>query len=178
VKRIDVESKLNESRNLLMANFAELTEEQLRRPLTESEHDPHNMWSALDHFAHLALVENNFVAMIRRHVSGDQNPVGLLKDEKGETRSREEIMAGIHAMTDKFQHQHHNDSLSDVVALTAKSRAATLQLISELSDEQLDEVLEGAPWGDGTLGGVLGANGSHAHMHWNWSTEAGLLETS
>jgi len=175
VKRIEIESKLNESRNWLMATYASLTDEQLHRPVTTSEHESGNHWCALDHFAHLALIEENFVAMIRRHVSGHQNPVGLLLDERGAKRSREQIMAGVHAMTEKFQREHHHDSFSEVVALTARARAASLALLSELSDDQLDERLEGAPWADGTLGGVLGVNADHAHMHWNWVTEAGLL---
>jgi len=175
VKRIEIESKLNESRNWLLANYADLTDEQLRRPITKSEHDPNNRWSALDHFVHLSPIEDNFVAMIRRHLSGHKNPVGLLLGEGGEPRSREKIMAGVNAMTEKFQQEHHDDSLSEVVALTARSRADTLSLLSELSDEQLIEPLEGAPWADGTLGGVLGVNADHARRHWHWVTEAELL---
>jgi hypothetical protein len=176
VKRIDIETKLNESRTRLLSAYADLSEEQLRRPLTKSEHDPTNLWDALDHFAHLALIERNFEQMIRRHLSGHDNPVGLLVNEDGQARSREQIMARVHAMTDEFQHQHHNDSLSDVVALTADARGDTLRLLSELSDIQLEDRLEGAPWADGTLGGVLGVNADHAKRHWDWATEAGLLD--
>jgi hypothetical protein len=176
VKRIDIETKLNESRTWLLAAYVDLSEEQLRRPLTKSEHDPTNMWDALDHFAHLALIERNFEQMIRRHLSGHENPVGLLVNEDGRARTREEIMARVHSMTDEFQLKHHNDSLSDVVALTADARGDTLRLLSELSDTQVEEPLEGAPWADGTLGGVLGVNADHAKMHWNWATEAGLLD--
>jgi len=175
MKRIDIETKLNQSRTSLLATYAELSEEQLRRPLTKSEHDPTNLWNALDHFAHLALIERNFEQMIRRHLSGDKNPVWLLTDEKGQARAREQIMASVHAMTDEFQRKHHRDSLSDVVALTAGARSATLRLLSDLSDTQLGDPLKGAPWADGTLGGVLGVNADHGKMHWNWVTEAGLL---
>lgn len=42
VKRIAIESKLNESRNLLMATYAHLTNAQLRRPVTTSEYDADN----------------------------------------------------------------------------------------------------------------------------------------
>jgi hypothetical protein len=45
-----------------------------------------------------------------------------------------------------------------------------------LSDEQLEETLPGAPWADGTIGGVLSANAGHGRMHWGWAKEAGLLE--
>jgi hypothetical protein len=52
------------------------------------------------------------------------------------------------------------------------SREITLELLSELTDEQLGETLPGAPWADGTIGGVLAANADHGRMHWKWATDA------
>jgi hypothetical protein len=172
VERIELEHKLNEGREWLLAIYGQLSDEELRRPRTTSEHDPQKQWSALDHFVHLALVERNFNAMIRRHLSGHTNPVGLLNDEHGVARTREQIVASVNEWTEEWQRQHHDDSLSEVVALTAAARGETLQLMSELSDEQLREVLPGAPWADGTVGGVLGANDDHGRMHWRWVQEA------
>jgi hypothetical protein len=174
MRRVEIEQSLNESRNWLLTTFGGLSEEVLRAPLTKSEHDPENFWSVLDHFAHLALVEGDFVSMIRRQLAGGANPVGLLNDDTGASRTRAEIMAIVNARTESFQHRHRERSLSEVIALTGAARAATLALLAELSDDQLDETLEGAPWADGTIGGVLGANAGHATMHWNWVTEAGF----
>ena len=178
MKRVEIETKLNESRSELLATFDGPSEEQLRRPLTTSDHDPSNSWSAHDHFAHLALVERDFEKMIRRQLAGHQNPVGLLVSDQGEARSREEIMALVNARTEAFQRVHHLDSLSEVVALTGDARGATLRLLAELSDAQLEERLEGAPWADGTAGGVLGPNAQHGTVHWNWITEAGQLKVA
>jgi hypothetical protein len=175
MNRVELERKLNDGRDWVLEHFSALTEEQLRRPVTTSEHDPENQWSALDHFAHLALIERNFAAMIRRHFAGGSNPVGLLEDDHGQTRNRDDIMKMVHAMTEEWQHKHHDDTFSDVVALTADARGATLQLIAELSDDQLEEKLPGAPWADGTVAGVLGANADHGRMHWKWAEETGLL---
>jgi len=75
--------------------------------------------------------------------------------------------------TEEWQREHRNDSYSEVVALTASARGETLQLMSELSDAQLDETLPGAPWADGTLSRVLGANADHGRMHWHWVENAG-----
>lgn len=175
VNRIEIESKLNEARTQLLARYSQLSKDQLRCPLTQSGHDPENHWTALDHFAHLALIEKNFQSMIRRHVEGHSNPVGLHVDEQGARRSREDITRMVHAITEGFQQEHREDSFNEVVALTAAARGDTLQLLAELSDEQLEEKLEGAPWADGTLGGVLGANADHAEIHWNWLIDAGLL---
>ena len=173
--RIELERKLNEGRNWLLQKYGELSEEQLHRPLTKSQHDPENQWSALDHLAHLALIERDFATMVRRHITGSANPVGLLNDDRGEQRSRAQIMAIVNERTERWQQEHHGDTFAQVVALTAATRGSTLHLIAELSDEQLEEQLPGAPWADGTIGGVLGANADHGRTHWKWVEEAGLL---
>lgn len=175
MNRIEIEKKLHEDRAWLIDTYAQLTHDQLHGDLTPSEHNPSNYWSALDHLAHLALIERNFAAMIRRHIAGHQNPVGLTTDDAGAPRTRADIMASVHAMTEEWQIEHHGKSLSEVVALGASARSITLQLLSELTDEQLEEVLPGAPWADGTIGGVLAANAEHGRMHWKWAKDAGVL---
>ncbi|MHB8379877.1 MAG: hypothetical protein ACYDB2_08170 [Acidimicrobiales bacterium] len=57
--------------------------------------------------------------------------------------------------TEAFQREHHDVSLSEVVALTAAARGETLRPLSEHSDTQIDERLDGAPWGDGAIGASL-----------------------
>lgn len=172
MRRIDIETKLNRDRAWLLDAYTRLNEEQRHAGLTPSEHDPSNLWSALDHLAHLSLIEHNFAAMVRRHVGGDANPVGLANDAEGVPRSRADIMASVHAMTEQWQRKHAGKSLSEVVALGQNARSVTLALLAELTDDQLDEVLPGAPWADGTIGGVLAANADHGRMHWKWVTEA------
>ena len=171
--RVTLEQKLNEGRNWLLENFGGLSDEQLRQPLTVSQHDSESRWSALDHFAHLALIERNFAAIVRRHVAGKSDPVGLLTADLSQPRSREEVMASVHEMTEEWQQAHRRDSFSEVVAMTSAARGATLQLIAELSDAQLQESIPGAPWADDTIGGVLGANADHGRSHWRWVEEAG-----
>lgn len=177
MNRVDLETNLNEGRNWLLAKYQKLSGEEMRRPLTASEHNSENQWTALDHFAHLALVERNFNAMVRRHFAGHSNPVGFMIDDEGKTRTRAEIMADVHADTEQWQQAHRDESFLEVVALTAAARGETLQLIAELSDSQLEEILPTAPWADGTIGGVLGANADHGRMHWRWLEEAGLEST-
>lgn len=159
--RVELETKLNDGRNWLLARYQGLSEEELRRPLIKSEHDSQNQWSALDHFAHLALVERNFNAMVKRHFAGNSNPVGFMIDDQGKTRTREEITADVHADTEKWRVTRRDDSSEEVLALTAAARGATLQLMAELNDTQLVEILPKAPWADGAIAGVLGANADH-----------------
>ena len=66
-------------------------------------------------------------------------------DDLGRARPRAEILADVHADTEKRKLAHRDDSFMEVVALTASARGATLQLIAELSDSQLEEVLPTAP---------------------------------
>ncbi len=174
MNRVELESKLNEGRNWLLAKYEGLSEEEMRRPLTTSEHDPDNHWNALDHLAHLALIERDFNAMVQRHFAGASNPVGLITDDEGQSRTLDAITKIVHARTEEWQVAHHDATFSEVVALTAAQRGATLHLIAELSDSQLGEILPTAPWADGTVGGVLGANADHGRMHWKWLKEAGL----
>ena len=70
MNRIEIETTLNNDRVWLLNAMSELSQEQLVRPLTPSEYDASNMWTATDHFVHLALIERNFAAMIRRHIGG------------------------------------------------------------------------------------------------------------
>ena len=172
MRRITIEKELHEGRVWLLEKYTGLTDDQLHRGLTPSEHDPSNMWTALDHLAHLSLIELNFAGMVRRHVAGHANPVGLRTDESGQARSMAEITVTVHAMTDEWQVKHAGKAFDQVVALGEAARAVTLTLISELTDDQLGETLPGAPWADGSVGGVLAANAGHGRMHWKWVTDA------
>ncbi len=169
--RHEIETKLNRDRAWLLDTYAQLTPEQLSVGVTQSEHDPEQLWSAKDHLVHLSLIEHNFVRIVRRHIGGDANPVGLLNNNDGTPRSREEIMAGVHAMTEEWAQKHKNNTLSEVFAVGQASRAETLQLLSELTDEQLAEKLPGAPWADGTVGGVLAVHADHGRGHWQWAKD-------
>jgi hypothetical protein len=177
MNRIEIEMKLNENRNWLLATFGGMSEEQRRAPLTQSQHDQQTYWSTLDHFAHLALIERDFAQMIRRQLQGRANPVGLRTDENGRERTRAEIMAIVNRHTETFKEEHHLDSFEAIVALTGAARGETLVLLAELTDEQLTQPLVGAPWADGTIGGVIANNADHALRHWHWLNEAGLAES-
>jgi hypothetical protein len=166
--RTTIEIKLNRDRAWLIETYQALPPEDLVRGVTRSEHDPSSYWSAKDHLAHLAGIEKNFNRMIRRHFDGAPNPVGLRSNDDGTPRTRDAIMAGVHAMTEAWVQQHRAKPLDAVVALGQQVRADTLALLASLSNEQLAETLPGAPWADGTIGGVLAVNADHGRVHWRW----------
>jgi hypothetical protein len=175
MNRIDIEIKLNRDRAWLIETIAALTGGELARGVTKSEHDPSSMWSIKDHIAHLAGIERNFVRMIRRHLAGAPDPVGLRERPDGTPRTTEEIMTSVHEMTESWVVEHRARPLSEVVALGQASRAETLALLAELSDEQLAARLPGAPWADGTIGGVVATNADHGRLHWHWIKQGRAL---
>ena len=171
MNRIDVEAKLGRDRAKLIELFESLSETDLTRDATPSEHDSSSAWSAKDHLVHLAGIEKSFNRMIRRYLAGDEEPVASRTDDSGQPRSREQVMAAVHESNEDWVSRHHAMPLSEIVAVGQQVRSETLALLAELSDEQLLERLPGAPWADGTIGGVLSVNGDHGRMHWVWLRE-------
>src|SRR5258707_1164906 len=71
MNRTEIHLNLNKDRAWLIDTFGNLSEDEVRSGVTPSENDASTPWSALEHFIHLAGIEHNFNAMIRRHVAGD-----------------------------------------------------------------------------------------------------------
>lgn len=168
--RTEIEVKLNTGRNWTLETWCALSEADLLRDATRSEHDPDTFWNAKDHLAHLAGIEHRFIDIIRRHVEGDPHALGF-SNKDGTFMTRDEIMAKVHTMTEAWVREHRAKSLPEVIALGEQARAATFTLLGELTDEQIAQKVRGAPWADGTVGGILSVNADHARMHWNWVSE-------
>jgi hypothetical protein len=171
MNRTEIEVKLNRDRAWLLEAIANMPEAEITAPATKSEADDATMWSLKDHIVHLAGIERTFNAMIGRHLEGHANPVGLRRDDQGNERSMDEIMATVHRMNEEWVTEHRDSGISAVVALGQRVRGETLALLASLSDEQLIEKLPGAPWADGTIGAVIAVNADHGRMHWKWARE-------
>ncbi|MGO9560803.1 MAG: DinB family protein [Acidimicrobiales bacterium] len=170
MNRIEIEVKLTKDRARRLEILAGMSEAELAAPRTRSEHDPSKMWSYSDHFIHTTLIEKNWNEMFRRHIAGEAGlPPRLNAD--GTRQSREEIMAGIHGWTEAWADDNRGKSLDELVRIGLSVRSDTLKLLSELSDEQLDSKIPGAPWADGTVGAIMAANADHAGMHFKWAAE-------
>lgn len=172
MNRSEIEINLNRDRAWLLETFAAIPEEDLNRRITTSRHDPEASWTAKDHLSHLIGIEVAFNAIIKRHIEGHPSPIGIATAPDGTPRSREEMMIIVHAMNEKWVNEHKDKTLGEVIALGQTVRSATLALLGSLTDEQLVEKIPGAPWGDGTVGGVMSINGSHGRQHYTWVSEA------
>ena len=171
--RSAIAGKLAKERTALLAHYESLSEEQLTGPCTDSEHEGGQPWAAKDHLAHIASIERNFQGIIERTLAGERAPVGI----GGRGASIDEIMATVHRMNEDNVDAHRDTPLSGLLDDIAAARADTLALLDRVSDDDLARPVPGAPWADGTIGGVLITAGYHDQQHMVWVQEA-LAATS
>jgi hypothetical protein len=62
-------------------------------------------------------------------------------------------------------------ALDELVRIGLAVRADTFALLHELTDEQLASKIPGAPWADGTDGGIMAVHTDHTHMHQRWAAD-------
>ena len=163
--RAEIVDKLHRERVALEERYRALGPEQLTAPCTESQTEGDAPWSAKDHVAHLAMIERAFQGMIRRTLDGAESPIGF------GAGSMTDIMIRVHRGNQDNVDEHRDDDLDTLFADLDAARADTLALVDELTDEQLAAPLPGAPWNDGSIGGVLITNAHHAIQHWAWVEE-------
>jgi hypothetical protein len=166
--RTAIEGKLAAERAALLDHYQSLGAEQLTSPCTDSEHDGGRPWAAKDHLAHIFGIERTFQAIIERTLAGERAPVGI----GGRGASIEDIMATVHRMNEAHVDANREASLDGLLSDLAAARADSLALLDRLTDEQLAQPVPGAPWADGTIGGVLITLGYHDQQHMTWVTEA------
>ena len=176
MNRVEVEIELHRGRADSLEWVASLTEEELRAPRTRSEHDSDSWWSHADHFIHTTRIEKSFNEMVRRHVNGEPGMDPQMVDESGTAlRPIGDLMAYVHSYTEAWKQEQEGKSLEELIRIGLAVRVETLQLLNELTDEQLASRIPGAPWGDGTVGTLLALHTAHHRMHRSWS-EAGAGE--
>jgi hypothetical protein len=170
MNRIEIEVKLNRDRAWLLETLSQMNEDEIYSPRTRSEHDPNKTWSFADHFVHTTLIERNWNDMFRRHLEGKQG-MTLGTNSDGTRQSLEEVMAGIHKWTEGWADENRGKPLDELVRIGLAVRSETLKLLADLTDDQLDSKIPGAPWADGTVGGIMAANADHGRTHFKWATE-------
>ena len=166
--RNEIIETLAQEREKLLARYQTLTPQELEENCTKSEAPDGAPWRPKDHLAHLTLVERSFLGMARRTVKCSEDPVGFSRTG---AKNREEVLAWIHRNNQAYVDAHRSDSLETLLADLANARADTLTLVEQLTDEQLAMPIPCAPWGDGTIGGVLMTNAHHETMHVAWVNE-------
>jgi hypothetical protein len=172
MNRIEIEIKLHRGRADALEAIAAMSEDERNQPRTRSEDNPDSWWTHADHFIHTTLIERNFNEMIRRHVRGERGmDNNLVNDEGKSLKPIEDIMAYVHRMTEEWKVKNEGKPLDELVKIGLATRADTLTLLNELTDEQLSSKIPGAPWADGTVGGIMAVHTDHTLMHRRWADE-------
>ncbi len=167
-KRTAIAGKLAKERAALLDHYRGLSDAQLTDPCTESEHEGGRPWAAKDHLAHIAEIELTFQGIVERTLAGDASPVAL--GPKG--APRDELIAAVHRVNEDHVDANRSTALDALLADIAAGRADSLALLDRVSDDDLARPVPGAPWADGTIGGVLITLGYHDQQHMTWVTEA------
>lgn len=171
--RTAIEGKLANERGHLLEHYRGLSDDDLTRPCTESEHAGGRPWAAKDHLAHIANIERTFQGIIERTLAGERSPVGL----GGNGVSRDDIMATVHRRNEDHVDSMRAASLDVVLADMEAARRDSMALLGRISDDDLARPVPGAPWADGSIGGVLITLGYHDQQHMDWVV-AGLASAS
>ena len=170
--RTEILETLHQSQERLFTLIRTWTPEELEQICTTSQVPESRPWRRKDHCAHLALIERAFQAIIRRTLAHEADPVGFSRT--GAT-NREEVLAWIHRQNQAYTEKHSDDSREQLLDNLAAARQQSLALLEELTDEQLALPVPGAPWADGTIGGLLITNARHTAQHLSW-VEEGLRQ--
>ena len=165
VDRSQLLSELAAQRHIVEERFGAFTADELNRPCTKSEDPEGDDWSARDHLAHLLRIEAAFLGMAKLTLSGDERPIKI----SGSTW--EERIASVHRDNEAHVRTLNDLDVDQLLEKHRTARAATLTFIESIADEDLTTPIPGAPWGDGTIAGVLHANSLHERQHLAWIDE-------
>lgn len=165
--RTAIAGKLAKERAALLDHYQGLSEAELTGPCTDSEHEGGRPWAAKDHLAHIASIERTFQGIVERTLAGERAPVAIGRSGA----PIEELMATVHKMNEDHVDANRATALDALLADIAAARADTLALLDRVPDDDLARPVPGAPWADGTIGGVLITLGYHDQQHMAWVTE-------
>lgn len=163
--RVRILASLANQRAELEARYRSFDDETLDTPCTASEDPDGSAWTPRDHLAHLLRIEAAFLAMAKATIDGDTEPVKIPGD------SWEERLQAVHRANEEHVEGLRGQSVDELLAELTSTRAATLAFLDELTDDQLDLPIPGAPWGDGSIGSVLWTTAHHERQHLLWVDE-------
>ena len=141
--------------------------EVLFTPCTDNGDSSLPRWTPKDHLAHLIRIERGFTTLGTLHRNGDGPPMFADMADK----PIEELMRGIHLANEEAVAAYRGQDVEQIIAALAEARQDTIAFIDGLTEEQLDLAIPGAPWGDGTIGGVLMSQATHDAQHLSWVDE-------
>jgi uncharacterized damage-inducible protein DinB len=159
--RTEIKAHLDQALADFESAVRALSPDDLVLPCTESEDAGSGAWSPMDHVAHVIRIERSFLGMARRAADGDPDPIKF----SALGSNREEVAAAIHRQNQQHVESLRSRTLDELFDELAAARRDTLEFLDALDDQTLMKPIPGSPWGDGTIGGILGRNGDHELNH-------------
>jgi uncharacterized damage-inducible protein DinB len=141
-------------------SFREIHASDRLRPITASEQPGGSAWSATDHLAHVIQSELGYVAIGRRLVAGDPDPVRVSR--RGNTP--EERTAFVNRENQAQVESRRGQSFEEFLDELRKVCDKRIQLLDGLTDDQLSQQTPGAQRADVTWAALLGST-RHAEAH-------------
>lgn len=163
--RSTILATLERQRAELASRYRAFSDDVVVQPCTESETEGGGRWTPKDHLAHLLRVEEAFLAMAKRTVEGGAS-TSVLGDG-----DRSSVLARVHRDNERHVAGFRERTVDELLDELDAARAETLAFLATIEDEQLDLPIPGAPWADGTIGGVLMTNAHHERQHLAWVDE-------
>lgn len=141
-------------------SFREIKTPDRQRPITNSQLPGGSTWSATDHLAHVVQSEWGFLAIGQRLVASDPDPVRLSR--RGNTP--EERAAYVNRENQAQVQSRRGQGFEELLEELRNVRELRIQLIQELTDEQLAQLVSGSQRADLQWAELLGST-RHAEAH-------------
>jgi hypothetical protein len=140
--------------------FQKIPQKDRQRPITPSEYPGGSAWTAADHLAHMVESEWGFLAIGKRLVAGDPDPVRLSR--RGTTP--DERSAFVNRENQEQVESRRGQSYDDLLSELRTVREQRIGLVERLDDAQMARSVPGAPRADLAWGALLGST-RHAEAH-------------
>lgn len=183
--RVEILDTLAASQTQVMAFFQGLSPEDMERTVTASGVPGAAPWRAQDHLAHLVQNERAIQHVLRRTLAGATRDVLLRLQYPAEmplpgnldTLTPEEVerlVLAVAQINQTYVNAHHDDSLEMLIAAFLAARQATLDLLHQVTAEQLTTLVP-TPIGAVSVGDLFAGRAEHAASHIT-SIEEGLRQ--
>lgn len=143
-----------------------LPEAELLHPLTASEVEGGEMWTAKDHLAHAVGAERFFQGVINRAISGAEDPVGFYTQAGSDDPAAQRSV--VNQLNERGASRFRDTSAAALFSRMGETREATLALLATLDDAQLAQPVAHSPFGDGTIGALFLQIARHFGQHMTW----------
>jgi hypothetical protein len=176
--RAEILDTLAASQTQVLAFFHGLSPQDLERPATASDVPGAAPWCARDHLAHLVKNERNIQHVLRRALAGEPRDVflraqypegmplpGILGDWDALTpQEQARLELAVASINQTYLNAHQDDTLEMLSADYLAARQDTVDLLHQLTDEQLAAPVPTVV-GDGIVGDMFAGRAGHATEH-------------